>query len=337
MLAPYLRCLVSYSFSLKGKLPTVGRGHPTRAQKFLAEGVCLMRLVVMTLLSGLACAQVSSSMAPVNPTSSIGTEGTSMSAQGGDITIDPNSLLPNVPAVPKGKATLVGGTISSLDRVRDLVVIKPFGGHDMKILFDGRTQIWRDGAKASGLDLKIGEKAYVDTILDGTTIFAKNIRVVSKGAFGESRGQIVEFDRSRSEVTLNDNLAANTFKVKIGPGTKIINGGKETSTNTLVAGTLVAVEFSPTADGVAAARQITVLAQPGTSFTFFGKVMYLDMHKGQLAIVDPRDKKNYDVYFNPSTVRINGDLQLDSEVTVNAAFDGSRYSTSAIMVNNSSN
>jgi len=296
-----------------------------------------MRLAVMTLLSGLAYAQVSSSMAPINPAANIGTDSSSMSAQGADITIDPNSLLPNIPAVPKGKATLVGGTISSLDRLRDLVVIKPFGGHDMKVLFDGRTQIWRDGAKASSLDLKIGEKAYVDTVLDGTTIFAKNIRVVSKGAFGESRGQIVEFDRSRSEVTLNDNLAANLFKVKIGPGTKIINGGKETSTNALLTGTLVAVEFTPTADGIASAQQISVLAQPGTSFTFFGKVMYLDMHKGQIAIVDPRDKKNYDVYFNPSTVHINGDLQLDSEVTVNAGFDGSRYSTNAIMVNNSSN
>lgn len=296
-----------------------------------------MRLAVMTLLSGLAYAQVSSSMAPVNPAANIGTEGSSMSAQGSDITIDPNSLLPNVPAVPKGKATLIGGTISRLDRVRDQVMIKPFGGHDMKVLFDGRTQIWRDGAKASTLDLKIGEKAYIDTVLDGTTIFAKNIRVVSKGTVGESRGQIVEFDRSRSEVTLNDSLAANSFKVKIGPGTKIINGGKETSTNALIAGTLVAVEFTPTPDGIASAQQISVLAQPGTSFTFFGKVMYLDMHKGQMAIVDPRDKKNYDVYFDPSTVRINGDLQLDSEVTVSAAFDGSRYSTSAILVNNSSN
>ena len=294
-----------------------------------------MRLAVMTLLSGLACAQVSSSMAPVNPAANnVGTEG-STRAQGSDITIDPNSLLPNVPAVPKGKATLIGGTISSLDRVRDQVVIKPFGGRDMKVLFDGRTQIWRDGARASGLDLKVGEKAYFDTVLDGTTIFAKNIRVVSKATFGETRGQIVEFDRSRNEVTVNDSLASDTFKVKIGPGTKIINGGKETSTNALVAGTLVAVEFTPEAEGVASAQRISVVAQPGTSFTFFGKVMYLDIHKGQMSIVDPRDEKNYDVYFNPSTVHINGDLQLDSEVTVNAAFDGSRYSTSTITVNNS--
>jgi len=295
-----------------------------------------MRLAVMTLLSGLAWAQVSSSIAPANA-ANIGT-GSSMqsSSEEAEITVDPNSLLPNVPPIPKGKATLIGGTISSLDRVRDEVVIKPFGGHDLKIFFDGRTQIWRNGAKATSLDLKIGEKAYVDTILDGTDIFAKNIRVVSKGAFGESRGQIVTFDRGRSEMTLNDGLTPQSIRVKIGPGTKVVSDGHETSTNNLHAGTLVAVEFSPVGDGAVSAQQISILAQPGTSFTFIGKVMYLDLHKGQLALVDPRDKKNYDVYFNPSTVRINGDLQLDSEVTVNAAFDGSRYSTSAIMVNNSS-
>jgi len=175
----------------------------------------------------------------------------------------------------------------------------------------------------------------VDTVLDGTTIFAKNIRVISKGAFGESRGQIVTFDRGRSEMTLNDGLNPESVKVRIIPGTKVLSDGRETSTNMLRPGTLVAIEFSPAGDGVVSAQQISILAQPGTSFTFVGKVMFLDMHKGILSLVDPRDKKNYEVYFNPSTVHINGDLQLDSDVTVNAAFDGTRYATGAIMVNNS--
>jgi hypothetical protein len=207
----------------------------------------------------------------------------------------------------------------------------------MKILFDGRTQILRDGNKATSVDIKPGEKVYVDTVLDGTTIFAKTIRVVSKGAFGQSRGQIMSFDRARSEMTLNDGLNPESFRVKIMPGTKVISEGRETSTNVLRQGTLVAIEFSPATDGAISAQTISVLAQPGTTFTFIGKVMFLDLHKGMMSIVDPRDKKNYDVYFNPSSVRINGDLQLDSDVTVNAAFDGNRYATSAIMVHNSAN
>jgi len=297
-----------------------------------------MRLAVMTLFSGLAWAQVSSSMAPINPAAeNIGTNNSMSAAQGADITVDPNSLLPNPPLMPKGKATLIGGTISNLDRVRDQITVRPFGGHDMKILFDGRTQILLDGNKATSVDIKPGSKVYVDTVLDGATIFAKNIRVVSKGAFGQSRGQIVDFDRSRSEMTLNDGLNPQSFKVKIMPGTKVIADGHETSTNALRTGTLVAIEFSPAEGGAVSAQQISILAQPGTTFTFIGKVMFLDLQKGMMSIIDPRDKKNYDVYFNPSSVRINGDLQLDSDVTVNAAFDGTRYATSAIVVNNSSN
>ncbi|HSS97111.1 MAG TPA: DUF5666 domain-containing protein [Terriglobales bacterium] len=295
-----------------------------------------MRLAVMTLLSGLACAQVSSSMAPIN-SANIGTDASMKAAQSADITVDPNSLLPSPPVAPKGKATLIGGTISNMDRVRDQITVRPFGGRDVKILFDGRTQIVLDGNKATSVDIKPGSKVYVDTVLDGNTIFAKNIRVVSKGAFGQSRGQIVTFDRSRSEMTLNDGLNPQSFKVKIMPGTKVIADGHETSTNALRAGTLVAIEFSPSEDGAVSAQQISILAQPGTTFTFIGKVMFLDLHKGMMSIIDPRDKKSYDVYFNPSSVRINGDLQLDSEVTVNAAFDGNRYATSAIMVNNSAN
>src|SRR5262249_1146677 len=160
---------------------------------------------------------------------------------------------------------------------------------------------------------------YVDTVLDGTSIFAKNIRVISKGTFGQSRGQIVDYDRARSEMTLNDGLSPDTFKVRIIPGTKVLNDGRETSTNLLRPGTLVAIEFSPSGDGVVSAQQISILAQPGTSFTFVGRVMFLDMQKGILVLVDPRDKKNYEVSFNPSTVHINGDLHFDSDVTVRAA------------------
>src|SRR5690348_15128886 len=101
-----------------------------------------MRLaVMMTLCSGLTWAQVSSSMAPINPGPNIGTETSMKAAQNTDVNIDPNSLLPNPPAMPKGKATLIGGTISNMDRVRDQITVRPFGGSDMKILFDGRTQI----------------------------------------------------------------------------------------------------------------------------------------------------------------------------------------------------
>src|SRR5207245_8310679 len=61
------------------------------------------------------------------------------SAGDADITLDAASLLPDLPPVPAGKATLVGGTIERLDRVQDRLTVHVFGGEKMKILFDTRT------------------------------------------------------------------------------------------------------------------------------------------------------------------------------------------------------
>ena len=289
-----------------------------------------MRIVVIILWSGMAWAQVASSLSPIEPVTTEPAKETRVSSP--ENPVDANTLISPFPAL-KGKATLLGGTIMRLDRVRDQVVIKPFGGGEAKVLFDGRTQVWSDGNKATPRDLQTGQKAYVDVVPNGSDIFAKAIRVVSQGNGGESRGQVVSFDRDRSEITLNDGLSPATFRVQIAPGTKIVRGDKETSTNSLLPGTLVALKFRSEAGGTISAREISILAEPGTSFNFQGKVSFLDMHRGLLVMVDPRDRKSYEIHFNPSSVRIAGDLQLDSSITVNAAFNGQNYATSAITVN----
>ncbi len=292
-----------------------------------------MRLAIVVLLGSAAWAQASS--AAINPGASVGQQNTAAPQAA---PVDPNTLLPKLAPVPRGKATLIGGTISRLDRVRDEVVIRPFGGGSLKVLFDGRTEIVRDGNKVTPLDLRNGEKIYLDTVLDGTTVFAKMIRVTGAGSTaGESRGQVVAFDKGRSEITLNDNLSPDTIRVRILPGTRVMKGDRETSTDLLKPGTLVAVQFRPGTNGAIAAQQIAVLAEPGTSFAFVGRVTFLDLHKGLLVVMDPRDKNTYEVHFNPSTVRINGDLQLDSDVSLNANFDGTTYDTSAILVTPSPN
>src|ERR1700675_856510 len=48
-----------------------------------------------------------SSITPVTP------------AESPDITLDPASLLPDLPTLPPRKASLIGGTIQKVDRVRD--------------------------------------------------------------------------------------------------------------------------------------------------------------------------------------------------------------------------
>ncbi len=288
-----------------------------------------MLMAGMLVWSSPAWSQVASHMNPISPGAAEPRANTTQNKQ--EPLADANHLLPDL-TMPSGKATLIGGTISRLDRVRDQLVIRAFGGGEMKLLFDSRTGVWSDGNKATSRDLRVGQKAYVDTLLDGTQIFAKNIRVVSRGVTGQSRGQVVAYDRSASEMTLNDGLSPESLKVKILPRTKIISKDREISTSALQSGALVEVEFRPDSDGAISAEKVSILAEPGTSFAFVGKVIFLDLHKGLLVMMDPRDKKNYEVHFNPATVRITGNLQLDSSVTVNAGFDGVNYATNVITV-----
>jgi hypothetical protein len=93
----------------------------------------------------------------------------------GTCTPDSTSLLPDLRPLPPAKATLIGGNLEKFDQVLDQLIVRPFGRSRMKILF-ARTHVYRDGKAASPSDLKTGERIYIDTILNGTTIFARNIR-----------------------------------------------------------------------------------------------------------------------------------------------------------------
>jgi hypothetical protein len=60
---------------------------------------------------------------------------------------------------------------------------------------------------------------------------------------------------------------------------------------------------------------------------------YLDLNRGLLALVDPRDNKSYNVHFDPAARQWTRDLQQGADVTVQADFDGKRYEARAITVN----
>ncbi|MBS1852882.1 MAG: hypothetical protein JST79_18415 [Acidobacteria bacterium] len=289
----------------------------------------MRRILVTVLFGGVAWAQASSPAAPaLAPVAQKEPESRNSSAK----IEEANDLLPELPPLPEGKPTLVGGVVRNLDWVRDELTIQPFGGKPLQALFDGRTRFLREGKKISARELRVGDKIYADTVADGNSIFVQTLRLVAQPVPGESHGQIVSFDLAKSELTLTDALSSQPFKVSILPATQVMRDGQEVSTNLLQPGTLVTLQFRPTPTGAAGARKITVLAAPGAVFTFAGRVIFLDLHQGLVSLADPRDKKTYDVYFDPAAVQIAGDLQLDSMISVNAVFDGSRYNTRAIQV-----
>src|SRR5712691_7446980 len=143
-----------------------------------------------------------------------------------DIVADPASLLPDLPPVPRAKATLIGGTVERLDRVRDRVTVRIFGGGRMNVLFDPRTRVYRGTAQATIADLKVGERVYLDTILDGDTVFARSVRLKTTPALGESQGVVVKYRSDRGELTVRDSISPQPVRVRLNSSTRFLRGDR---------------------------------------------------------------------------------------------------------------
>jgi len=191
------------------------------------------------------------------------------------------------------------------------------------VVFDPRTRIYRDGAPASAADLRPGDRVYVDTILDGSTVFARSIRLKSTAPTGESQGVIVSY--RRGVLTMRDQLSPHSVTVRLSPSTRIVKGDKVSSANELVPGALVAVKFGAQQDGHDLAREVAVLAVPGSSFTFAGEVINLDLRTGLLVLHSSTDRKTYEIYLDEATGTVDDNLRQGVQVSVIASFDGDRY------------
>ena len=288
--------------------------------------------VCFSMIAALAVASFASGQITPRDNSNSAHEGSEISGSGAD-TID---LLPALPPPPGGRASLVGGTITDLDRVRDQVTVEAFRGPKMTALFDARTLVFRDGKKASQQELKKGERVYLDTVLDGTTVFARSIRIHTGASAGEIRGQVVKYDPATGSLDVRDALTPNSVKLQLNGGTSVVRGAEPASARELRPGSLVHVQFQPAHEGRALVREISILAAPGTGFTFSGEVVHIDLHSGLIVLVDAQSKKSYEIHFDPARMRVGRDLQRGADVTVTADFDGMRYLAKSIVVDSQS-
>ncbi|MGA8271596.1 MAG: hypothetical protein WB919_08555 [Candidatus Sulfotelmatobacter sp.] len=247
-----------------------------------------------------------------------------------DMVVDPASLLPDLPALPRKKASLIGGSIEKVDHVRDQLTLQIFGGGKMKVAFDPRTHIVEGSGQASTLDLRPGDRVYVDTILDGSTIFARNIRLAMNGAGGKSQGVVVSYQGD--ELVLRDMLSPDPVKLHFTAGTKILQDGRSAFATQLVPGTLVNVDFTAQKNN-REVQQVSILAVPGTDFTFAGRVISLDLHIGLLVLQSANDHKTYEIYLDPSVITVDDRLRAGADVSTVANFDGSRYVARNLTVN----
>ena len=249
-----------------------------------------------------------------------------LSTSGHDPILDP-------PPFPSGGTTLVGGTIRDVDRIRNRMVVNVFGGGRWKVSFDERTHIFRNGAETTQLALKKGERVYVDTMLDPTNhdILARNIRVGVATPPADASGQITEVDTAHGEVSLRDNINSVPVHFGVDKETQIINGNTPISLAAVKPGALVHVKFSAQSGYRGIAREITVIAMPGAAFTFVGKITYLDVHRGLLAVRN-MDGKTYDIHFSPHRTAEASNLSVGAPVKIVAIFEGSQYTAQSVQV-----
>jgi hypothetical protein len=271
---------------------------------------------------------------PNQPPQQPKTEVLDTSDTAGALVTDGHDPILDPPPFPKGTTTLVGGVISDVDRIRNHLTMDIFGGGRWTVFFDERTHIFRNGAEVTVLALKKGERVYVDTMLDNNKrdIFARNIRVGVVYPPADADGQITDVDTAHHQLTLRDTLSSVSVRFGVDSSTRISHGSTPASFQELRAGSLVRVQFAPERPNRGLAREIIILATPGSAFTFVGTVTFLDTHRNMLSVHNAADDKTYDIYFEPSRTDAARRLAVGAEVRVVAVFEAIQYTAQQITV-----
>lgn len=265
-------------------------------------------------------------------------------AQAADVkpVLKPDTLsggIGDLPPAPSGVSTIVGGQIRSIDPVRDELTLQMFGARPMKIFFDERTQVFLDGKRIPLLQLGREDHASVQTTLDGSRIFALSIHILSQNPQGDYQGRVIRYDRNKGELEISEGLtplSSTPFRVMVSPQTAIVRTGEtrftssRSGTEDLVEGSLVTVQFASNSAGQGVAQRITILAVPGSSFVFTGDIASLNTASGLLVLVDPRDQRSYQIYFDAPLFPETRNLHAGDHVRIVATYNGDRYLASQI-------
>jgi hypothetical protein len=253
---------------------------------------------------------------------------------GGGGLADPNDVadLLAPKALQPSKLSLIGGQVKSIDQIRDHMTVHLFGAGTMRVNFDQRTHFYRDGKETTQLAVKSGDRVYLDTQLFEGKVFAKNVHVETGTSPADARGQIINFNRKNGDMIVRDELAGTTVRFRVGSQTAVKSGDSSAPLSALRPGALIAVKFSPRSHNSGTAQEVSIIAEPGTSFTYFGRVTHLDVHSGLLAIENQADGKIYEIHFGHG-LHVPDDLLIGSQATATATFEGTDYLVQSLEVN----
>lgn len=235
-----------------------------------------------------------------------------------------------------GKVSLVRGVLKRVDPIHDQFVVQAFGGGEIKIGFDGQTKFLSSAstlvastASAStpdALNIPAGSVVSLDVVTEGGRLFAKSVRTGTASP-AEINGQVVGYDPTRSRLTLRDAASMKEFSLRINPGTSILNQGHAIPPQALATGMLVRAHFSVKEN---AASDVEVLAERGSTYTFEGRVIALDLRSREVSLSNDSDQSLRELAFGSLDANSLKLLHEGAEVAIQAEFDGDVYNVRSV-------
>ncbi len=241
---------------------------------------------------------------------------------------------PPIPRKAEEKIGLVRGVLKHLDPIHDEMVVRAFGGRDVKIAFDPRTQLMPGNATTASTKstdwaaIPTGSVVSVDTVLEGGKLFAVTVRTGPSTA-AEMNGQVLRYDAAKSRLILRDPLSPENVSFRVTGNTTVVNRGKASSPQALSEGTLVHLWFTPAENTV---TKVEVLAERGNSFTFQGRIVAVDLRSRVVAVSNDTDQAVHELSIaslDNSTISL---LREGTNVSIRAEFDGERYNARTVTV-----
>jgi hypothetical protein len=248
-----------------------------------------------------------------SPTESVGKASTGQQTAGIDDDSSANRLT--------GKVSLVRGVLRKIDPIHDQLWVHTFGGGDVRIGFDGRTQFSSNNTSSRLTSIPVGTVVSIDTQIADGKLFARSIQTGVPDTV-ELSGQVVGFDATRLQLTLHDPMSPENISLRITPTTTIVNGGQSASPQNLPSGALVKVWFSAPQR---TANRIEILAERGSSFTFQGRIVSVDLRSHVLSLSNDTDQSLRELTFGTLDANSLHLLREGADVSIQAEFDGDRY------------
>ncbi len=280
-------------------------------------------LWTMIVLAGCAQAQVAAPAA--SPAASSATSSTQSNEVGAQPAAAIAHDLSSAPTLG-GKVGLVRGVLKRLDPIHDQLLIHAFGGGDIRIAFDARTQLLPENAGTRLISIPPGSVVSVDTVIDQGKLFARSVRTGASEAV-ELNGQVVRYDAAKSQLTLRDPMSPQNISLHITPSTTVANRGQSVSPLALSPGMLVRVQFSPKQK---AATDVEILAERGNSFTFEGRIVSVDLRSRVLALSNDSDQSIRELAIGSLGPAGKSLLREGADVSIQAEFDGDRYNVRTV-------